>query len=279
MIRINQIVVLVFFLLAAAGLRSQSSVTIESPVTSFCSGVAYTFTLSGTTVLSSTWSAIPQQDVVYSSSQPDLFTCRFTIAGRFNISVRYTDSSGTKTTTRSVVAVPTATAAFNASLVTSGFPNQLILTNYSQGQLSTRWFFDKPDQTDSSFNTSRNYSLPGAYKVQLTAYGKGGCDHTASYTFYINDSSGLTLPNIFTPNEDGVNDVYRPISRGLTSLSAFVYNRDGVTVWDWQGVNGCWDGRTYSGEKCADGVYFIVVQGVGFDGRKYKEYRHVTLLR
>jgi gliding motility-associated-like protein len=278
-IRTNQISVLIFFLFVAGLLRAQSTVTIESPVPSFCSSVPYTFTLSGATALSSSWSAIPQQDVIYSSTQPNLFTCRFTIAGRFNINVRYTDSTGVKTVSRTVIVVPTATAAFNASLVTAGFPNQLLLTNYSQGYLSTRWFFDKPDQSDSSFNTARNYSLPGHYKVQLTAYGKGGCDHSTSYSFYISDSSGLTLPNIFTPNEDGVNDVYRPISRGLTNFSAVIYNRDGVTIWDWQGANGCWDGRTYSGEKCPDGVYFIVVQGVGFDGRKYKEYRHVTLLR
>lgn len=279
MIKTNQIIILVLFLFVSDVIRSQSSVTIESPVTSFCSSVPYSFTLSGTSVISSTWSAIPQQDVVFSSPQPNLFVCQFNIGGRYNINVTYTDSTGVKTTSRTVITVPTATAAFNASLETSGFPNQLVLTNYSQGYLSTNWYFDKPDQTDSSFNTTRSYASPGLYKVILTAFGKGGCDDTESYTFYINDSSGLTMPTIFTPNEDGVNDVYRPIAHGLTSFSAFVYNRDGVTLWDWKGINGCWDGRTYSGEKCADGVYFIVAEAVGFDGRKYKEYRHVTLIR
>jgi len=235
--------------------------------------------LNGGNVQSATWTAIPAQDVVYQQPSNEQFLCKFNIAGRYNVIVNYTDSTGVRTVTRSVVVVATATAAFNASLVTSGYPNQLILTNYSKNALSTLWTFNHPDATDSLFNTTRSYTLPGAYKVTLLARGKGGCDDEESFAFYINDSSGLTMPNVFTPNEDGVNDVYRPICRGMVSFKATVFNRDGIQIWDWHGMNGVWDGRTYSGEKCPDGVYFIVAESIGFDGRTYKEHKHVTLIR
>jgi gliding motility-associated-like protein len=111
------------------------------------------------------------------------------------------------------------------------------------------------------------------------AYGVNGCNDTTSYKFRVSDSSSISLPNIFTPNGDGANDVYIPITRGISGLNAWVYNRDGVIVSNWDKPRGGWDGYSTSGEPCSDGVYYIVVNAFGFDGKVYKLKSSITLIR
>jgi gliding motility-associated-like protein len=113
----------------------------------------------------------------------------------------------------------------------------------------------------------------------LKALGKNGCNDSLSYSFRISDSSGVTLPNIFTPNDDGVNDVFRPITKGITSMMVWVYNRYGVTIANWDRINGSWDGYNTSGLQCGSGEYFVVVEATGFNGKTYKQKGTLTLIR
>jgi gliding motility-associated-like protein len=125
----------------------------------------------------------------------------------------------------------------------------------------------------------QTYTAPGAYSVSLVAYGINGCNDTLDYNFEIDGFSEVKLPNVFTPNNDGVNDLFKPISKGLEELKVWVYNRHGVLMHHWVGVNGFWDGRTTAGTECPDGVYMYVVEAKGFDGKEYKLKSNLTLIR
>jgi gliding motility-associated-like protein len=126
---------------------------------------------------------------------------------------------------------------------------------------------------------TKPYYKAGSYTVSLVAIGSKGCSDTADYTFRISDSSSISLPNVFTPNDDGVNDYFKPLMTGISSLTAYVYNRDGVLLANWDKVNGTWDGHTTSGMACSDGVYFVVVKATGFDGIVYNKKTSLTLIR
>lgn len=171
-----------------------------------------------------------------------------------------------------------AKASFNATFNSTGYPNELILTNYSSNSLKYCWKFNGAEN-DSTTNVAKAYPASGNYTVTLEAFGAKGCNDTASYVFRISDSSSVELPNVFTPNDDGVNDFYRPITRGISSLNAWVYNRYGVIVCTWDKVRSGWDGHTTSGEQCADGQYFIVLEALGFDGKQHKLKGNITLIR
>lgn len=96
--------------------------------------------------------------------------------------------------------------------------------------------------------------------------------------FIDNDSiSNLRLPNVFTPNADSVNDVFKPYTDEITELNFSIYNRYGNLIFETARVNGFWDGRTTSGEPCTDGVYFCVLNATGVDGKKYKEKTFIQL--
>jgi gliding motility-associated-like protein len=172
-----------------------------------------------------------------------------------------------------------AKASFNASFSNNGYPADLLLTNYSSNSVKTYWQFNDVALPDSATNTVKRYTQSGSYKVSLVAFGNKGCNDTSDYMFRISDSSSVVLPNIFSPNGDDANDVYRPITTGISLLNAWVYNRDGLLVSSWDKVRGGWDGHTTAGEECDAGTYFIILEAIGFDSKDYKLKSTITLVR
>lgn len=86
----------------------------------------------------------------------------------------------------------------------------------------------------------------------------------ASY-YYIDDVSIIAcddnnslIPNIFTPNNDGVNDVWE--IKGLENQFCIIYNRWGNKIHEITTNKIMWDGSTTSGEKCSDGTYFYLIK-------------------
>lgn len=89
----------------------------------------------------------------------------------------------------------------------------------------------------------------------------------------------ISIPNVFTPNQDGKNDLFLVESDNIRSLKARVYNRFGEMVYSWNSLNGGWDGYTFAGEPCPDGTYFYIITYVGNDDAVSEEKGTVTLLR
>lgn len=68
------------------------------------------------------------------------------------------------------------------------------------------------------------------------------------------------MPNVFTPNNDGVNDFFKPaIFKGMKSGNMIVLNRWGQVVFETDDVSNGWDGR-YKNKPVTDGVYFYKIQ-------------------
>jgi gliding motility-associated-like protein len=270
-------------LLLSSTVAAQVSAPSISVPSILCTDTPVTFSASvGTNmqVRSYTWTVLPVTAKPESGTNDATSTYNFVNPGTYQVRLGLTDTSNAVfTATRSVVVSRSAKAAFNASLSTAGYPNELLLTNYSSNYLSTYWIFNDQADADSATHTVKQYTRPGSYTVTLVSVGRNGCNNALQYEFVIPDLSGVTLPNIFTPNNDGVNDVYRPIARGISSLGARVISRTGVTMASWDRVNGFWDGRTTSGELCDEGVYFVVVEAVGFDGRNFSQKGTITLVR
>jgi gliding motility-associated-like protein len=99
-----------------------------------------------------------------------------------------------------------------------------------------------------------------------------------SSSFDLTDGiSNIVMPNVFTPNYDSINDVFRPIIDEITELEFTIYNRYGNLIFETKRLRGFWDGRTTAGEACSDGTYFCVLTATGVDGKKYKEKTFVQL--
>ena len=104
----------------------------------------------------------------------------------------------------------------------------------------------------------------------------GNCRDSASINIFKRDSidclANIKLPSAFSPNGDGFND--RFIVRGIEDFpdnSFVVFNRWGQTVFESNGYNNEWDGRSSSGEQLTDGTYFVILK-VKLNGKVYNTY-------
>lgn len=153
---------------------------------------------------------------------------------------------------------------------------------FDQSTGAVSWLWQLSGLSGNSDTTASPVAaIPGAgcWTVVLTVTNAAGCVDTASAQVCVAAADSLLVPNIFTPNNDGSNDVFRVTGGNLASLDLQVFNRWGQEVARLERVNQVWDGRTMAGEEMAAGTYFYTVQAVGKDGRMLAQTGTLTLLR
>ena len=105
-----------------------------------------------------------------------------------------------------------------------------------------------------------------------------GCTGTDS--IFIDIKCDVNLPNAFSPNSDGKNDLFRPITKKVDAYELHVFNRWGNEVYTYNGSGsgGGWDG-TYKGTDAEVGVYDYYLKAKFINGVFYEQQGNVTLLR
>ena len=125
------------------------------------------------------------------------------------------------------------------------------------------------------------FPAPGSYPVVVSATGTNGC--TGSLTLVVevlpDGPSSVIVPNIFSPNGDGVNDLFTVISTGLAELDMAIFNRWGQQVATLDRPDRAWTGRTFAAEMVPDGTYFYVLKARGTDGRDHDLRGTITVVR
>ncbi|MCC6371556.1 MAG: gliding motility-associated C-terminal domain-containing protein [Bacteroidia bacterium] len=270
------------FISLGAFAQSLPTASIVSASALRCTGLPVNLAAASnqSTGLTYVWAILPAKGYsALSATNGTNLSITFTANLTYTILLSVSDGTNTATTNTIFAVSKTPKAAFNASLNTAGFPTELVLTNFSGNAITSSWLFSDQSTASNSTDLVRAYNAPGNYSVTLVAGGLNGCNDTSRYDFEIPKSSSIILPNVFTPNNDDVNEVYRPFVVGISTLKARIYNRYGIIVCSWDRVNGFWDGYTTSGEPCSAGEYFIVVEALGFDGQSYKLKSYLTLAR
>ena len=86
------------------------------------------------------------------------------------------------------------------------------------------------------------------------------------------------IPSGFSPNGDGLNDVFRVESENIAHVKMTIYNRWGEVLFDEQGKSPAWDG-TFKERACMSNQYLYIIELQDIDGKKYNEKGTITLLR
>ena len=138
-----------------------------------------------------------------------------------------------------------------------------------------------PTSTNNpSPNVSTTYQSPGTYTVNLIVI-NGNCKDTVQKIVVVDLPSQLEIPNVFTPNGDGVNDYFVLYATNLKEISCTIFDRWGVKMYEVVTDKGNiqWDGKTMGGKDAPTGTYFYVIKAKGTDGKEYESKGFITLLR
>ncbi len=200
-------------------------------------------------------------------------------AGTYTVTV--TDSNSCNNTATTIVgsAVPIS-ADFTADPSSGSVPLNVFFEHTGTGAVQWYWNFG-----DGDFSTDENplhtYDSTGTYTVTLIVSSgpPDFCQDTATMIIDVAKPSRMTIPNVFTPNNDGHNDEFIMDAKEIKTFSCSIYNRWGKKVFEWTDINEGWDGKTKGGAAAADGVYYFIIQAVGTDEVEYDISGTVTLLR
>ena len=156
----------------------------------------------------------------------------------------------------------------------------------TEGDGGCEWRFtregeEKPFMTRYEETTTYEFKQSGMTKVELyvTMAGYDEAELTATFSISITNSM-LEMPNAFSPNGDGVNDIYKAKEnhKSIVEFHAYIFNRWGQKIYDWTDINGGWDG-TWNGKDVKDGTYYVLVKAKGADGINYEIKKDVNVLR
>jgi gliding motility-associated-like protein len=148
--------------------------------------------------------------------------------------------------------------------------------------VSWTWNLDNDSTFTWNNNTapSTSYTQGGSYVVSLTVVDQLGCVSYYETTVYVSDPD-IWVPNVFTPNGDGINDFVVLPYPAFKSYDISIFNRWGNLVSILQDQSGVavWDGLSTDGKPHTDGVYFYLLTGEMLGGTEVKKQGFITLVR
>jgi len=122
----------------------------------------------------------------------------------------------------------------------------------------------------------------GQYVVTLVVFNEAGCSDTAKQLVVIKEDVVVYVPNSFTPNNDGANDVFLPvITSGVveSQYQLLIFNRWGEVIFQTDDIYAGWDG-TFNGTIVQDGVYIWQMEYLSKVSSEIVRQRgHVNLFR
>gem|GEM_PF-458994 len=145
--------------------------------------------------------------------------------------------------------------------------------------LAYEWTFGEDGRAFEA-DPLHTYQVAGTYKNILHLINEiSGCEDTSEPQEIIVFESDLQVPNVFTPNDDGVNDEFRVAYRSIKKYNITIFSRWGRKVFSSNNPAQGWDGRIGKGEA-GPGVYFYVIEAEGFqEEERYKLHGTITLIR
>lgn len=168
---------------------------------------------------------------------------------------------------------PVPAFAGNDTVAAMNLPHQL----FASGGVQYLW--SPGNLLDSATKSNPVAILQSDTRFTLMVTDNGGCIGYDTIYIKVYKGPAYYLPNAFTPNGDGMNDVFRAIPPGIVSTEYFrVFNRFGQMIFETNQYMKGWDG-TYLGKPQPNGAYVWVIKGIDKFGKVVESRGVVMLLR
>lgn len=149
--------------------------------------------------------------------------------------------------------------------------------NTSIGATSYHWDFGDGN-TSNATDPLHQYNRTGEYKVCLTVRNEYNCVDSICKMVSSEVKPLIDVPNAFTPNGDGSNDIFIPRGYSVETMNLKVFNRFGELVFESNSMSHGWNGQ-YKGVDQPMDSYAFILTATFYDGTTYHKQGNVTLIR
>ena len=219
--------------------------------------------------------AVTIQNPSYAFSSGGAFITQLIVTTNFGCSDTITDT---------IRVFPKPNAIFTVTPETGTILNPVeTFTDASTGDSVSQWQWDFGDGDISLLqNPVHTYRDTGIYTVLLTIADTNGCMDTAYALLEIQPDYIFFIPNTFSPNKDGLNEVFMPKGIGVNEkfFNMKIFNRWGDLIYQTADLNAGWDGTSNNGKEGSQtDVYVWVINTRDLTGFPHTYTGHVTLIR
>jgi gliding motility-associated-like protein len=188
-----------------------------------------------------------------------------------------TDQCGYSVSDEVTVTVVPAIADFSYFFTT----NQSIqFNNSSEGAASYLWNFGDAsvDSTSIIAEPFHDYTAAGTYTVTLIIQNSEGCTDTTTQIIVVQPDFYFYYPNSFSPNGNGLNDIYLTYGKGIKIFHMDVFNKWGELLFSSDDITKGWDGF-YKGSMVPPGVYVGTFYIEGYRDQLKQFYTDINVIR
>ncbi|MBP7808083.1 MAG: PKD domain-containing protein [Bacteroidia bacterium] len=204
-------------------------------------------------------------------------TFNFNKPGTYTVSLTAQPSFPCASTVTQTIVVSFMQVTANFSYHNPQYTNDVYFTNLSQNAIKYEWSFGDGFSA-TGFEPSHTYSQMGEFTTCLLATNSIGCSDIICKRIKVDSDWTLYIPDAFTPNTDGLNDLFFAKGTNISKFTIVIYDRWGEKIFSSDDIMIGWDGK-YKGKLVQEDVYIWKINFTDIYSKSHEKTGHVTVIR
>ena len=207
--------------------------------------------------------------------------------GVYSVSLTATSDSGCSSTLKvlnliTVYPPPTANFTYSPNPINIMNP-QVQFTDQSTGKYTISewyWTFGQGDSSSFLQNPEHTYTDTGTFCAHLMVVDIHGCIDSVTNCLVVNPLFTFYIPDAFSPNGDGLNDVFMPKGTYIKTYEMYIYDRWGQKLFHTTNINVGWDGTVNGGNTISqEDTYVYLINITDSQDEQHSYTGKVTLIK
>jgi gliding motility-associated-like protein len=201
----------------------------------------------------------------------------FNHPGTYTVALTAQPGSGCSNTMLQTIAISYTAVTADFTYNNPQYTADAQFINQSQNALTFEWSFGDGMGSDE-FEPFHTYAQMGDYTACLMATNIIGCSDVVCKNMKVDEDWSLYVPDVFTPNADGLNDLFFAKGTNITKFSMMIFDRWGEKIFSASDIFTGWDGK-YKGKFVEEGVYTWKINFTDVYSKSHEKIGHVTVIK